>query len=86
MESRMSSDTGLIVKACNFAAVAHQNQMRKDGKTPYINHPIGVCNILVELGKVTDANVLVAALLHDTVEDTDVTFQDITAEFGQRIW
>ncbi len=43
------NNLSLLVKATNFAAIAHKNQMRKDGKTPYINHPIGVTHILTEL-------------------------------------
>ena len=82
----MLNDSKLITKAANYAAIAHCRQMRKDGYTPYINHPIGVAHILTDLGNVTDCNVIVAALLHDTVEDTSVTFEDITREFGQTIW
>lgn len=84
--SFLVSDTKSLIKATHFAAVAHCKQMRKDGYTPYINHPIGVANILTELGNVTDTDVIIAALLHDTVEDTDVTFDDIRSEFGQKIW
>lgn len=80
------NDIKLIVKAMNFAAKAHTSQMRKDGVTPYINHPIGVANILTEIGNITDLTVICAALLHDTVEDTDTTFEDIRNEFGERIW
>jgi len=67
----------------NFAAVKHKNQRRRDTeKTPYINHPIGVAHILTSEANVTDANVILAALLHDTVEDTDTTFQEIEDNFG----
>ncbi len=79
------NNLSLLVKASNFAAIAHKNQMRKDGKTPYINHPIGVTHILTELGNVFDINVLAAALLHDTVEDTDTTIDDIKDNFGEKI-
>jgi (p)ppGpp synthase/HD superfamily hydrolase len=79
------NNLSLLVKATNFAAIAHKNQMRKDGKTPYINHPIGVTHILTELGNVFDINVLAAALLHDTVEDTDTTIDDIKDNFGEKI-
>ena len=81
-----ASSVELIVRATNFAAIAHRTQLRKDGSTPYINHPIGVASILTELGKITDANVIAAALLHDTVEDCDVTFEQIQQEFGEQIW
>ena len=62
-----------ILKAIDFAAKKHQNQRRKNpSQTPYINHPIGVAMVLSECG-VTDVDVLSAAILHDTVEDTDTT-------------
>lgn len=74
------------IRAANFAAIAHRSQMRKDGSTPYINHPIGVAAILTEQGQITDTDVIAAALLHDTVEDCDVSFADIEAQFGPKIW
>ncbi|CAG2173293.1 unnamed protein product [Oppiella nova] len=74
-----------LVKAIDFAAIAHRNQLRRDGKTPYINHPIGVMNTLVQLADCQDIDVLCAAVLHDTVEDTDTTISDITAHFGANV-
>ncbi|RWS19311.1 guanosine-3':5'-bis(diphosphate) 3'-pyrophosphohydrolase MESH1-like isoform X1 [Leptotrombidium deliense] len=72
-----------FVAAVDFAAVKHKDQRRKDPqKTPYINHPIGVANLLVSIGKVTDSKVLIAAVLHDTVEDTDTTLEEIQEKFG----
>ena len=68
----------------DFAAKKHRNVRRKDSdKTPYINHPIGVAEILTEEGGVTDVDILCAALLHDTVEDTDTTFEEIEELFGK---
>ncbi|XP_001600589.1 guanosine-3',5'-bis(diphosphate) 3'-pyrophosphohydrolase MESH1 [Nasonia vitripennis] len=76
----------LVVKCANFAAIKHSRQRRLNKeKTPYINHPIGVANILVEEGEVCDPAVIVAALLHDTVEDTDTTFEEIEEHFGAKI-
>ncbi|KAK2575527.1 hypothetical protein KPH14_011247 [Odynerus spinipes] len=73
----------LIIKCTNFAAEKHKAQRRKDlAQTPYINHPIGVANILIQEGNVYDPVVILAALLHDTVEDTDTTFDEIEQEFG----
>jgi (p)ppGpp synthase/HD superfamily hydrolase len=73
-------------KCMNFAAQKHSTQRRKDSaKTPYINHPIGVANILANEGDVTDIDVLMAALLHDTVEDTDCSFEEIEEHFGKDI-
>ncbi|KAM4749585.1 guanosine-3',5'-bis(diphosphate) 3'-pyrophosphohydrolase MESH1 [Rhinophrynus dorsalis] len=82
----MSSDVVLVLEAANFAAEKHKQQRRKDiGKTPYINHPIGVARILTHEAGVTDPVVLQAALLHDTVEDTDTTFLEIESHFGQEV-
>ncbi|KAI4496592.1 hypothetical protein M0804_000402 [Polistes exclamans] len=76
----------LIIKCTNFAAEKHRNQKRKDAaQTPYINHPIGVANILVHEGDVYDPVVILAALLHDTVEDTDTSFDEIEQEFGYTV-
>ena len=75
-----------IVRAINFSCIRHSTQRRKDSaKTPYINHPIGVMNILCEEGDVTDVDVLIGAVLHDTVEDTDTTIEEIQEEFGAHI-
>lgn len=75
----------LLLQATAFATQKHRTQRRKDGKTPYINHPVHVALILAEIGGVEDAEVLAAALLHDTVEDTDTTFEEIEAHFGTRV-
>ncbi|KAJ8340329.1 hypothetical protein SKAU_G00349620 [Synaphobranchus kaupii] len=64
----------------------HKNQRRKDPEaTPYINHPIGVGRILSYEGGITDIEVLQAALLHDTVEDTDTSIAELEAVFGQTV-
>jgi guanosine-3',5'-bis(diphosphate) 3'-pyrophosphohydrolase len=78
-------DLPLLFKALSFAADHHRNDTRKgeDG-SPYINHPIDVARRLVEAG-IDDPDVLCAAILHDTVEDTAVTPEEIEAEFGPRI-
>ena len=75
----------LLLQATAFATQKHRTQRRKDGKTPYINHPVHVALILAEIGGVEDAEVLAAALLHDTVEDTDTTFEELEAHFGPRV-
>lgn len=76
----------IYTKCINFAAVKHRQQRRLDvDKTPYINHPIGVAYILTSEGGITDINVLLAAILHDTVEDTDTSFDEIAKEFGEQI-
>ena len=75
-----------LLKAASFAAQKHTGQHRKgkDGQ-PYINHPLEVANLLANVGGVTDHDVLVAALLHDTVEDTGVTLQELTELFGETV-
>ncbi|KAF8365296.1 hypothetical protein PRIPAC_83125 [Pristionchus pacificus] len=73
-------------QAADFAARRHRFQKRKDHRqTPYINHPVGVAYILTTEGRVTDPAVLAAAYLHDTVEDTKTTIEEIEAEFGKEV-
>ena len=75
-----------LVKAINFASIKHTDQRRKDErKTPYINHPVGVMHILCEEGGVTDVPTLMGAVLHDTVEDTDTSPEEILQEFGEEV-
>ncbi|KAL7753624.1 hypothetical protein RI367_000555 [Sorochytrium milnesiophthora] len=75
-----------LLKAINFAAIKHRRQTRKDSdRTPYINHPIGVAHILAVDGGVLDVGVLEAAVLHDTIEDTDTTEQELREHFGDRV-
>jgi len=75
-----------LMKATKFAAEKHRNQKRKDkAGTPYINHPIGVANILLQTGRITNLHIIQAALLHDTVEDTDTTFDEILTHFGPTV-
>ncbi|VDN05196.1 unnamed protein product [Thelazia callipaeda] len=79
-------DVLLLIKACNFAAERHSLQRRKDvQQTPYINHLIGVANILTSEGGVTDCATIAAALLHDTIEDTATSSQEIAELFGEEI-
>lgn len=74
-----------VTHAAYFAAQKHARQRRKgDTGIPYINHPLGVAYILEEAG-VTDAEVLQAAILHDTVEDTPTTLAEIEQHFGVRV-
>lgn len=76
----------LYTKCMNFAAIKHRDQRRKDSKeTPYINHPVGVAHILSSEGNITDLDVLMAAILHDTVEDTDTSIDEIENVFGPKI-
>lgn len=76
----------IIIKCVNFAAIKHKDQRRKDEQeTPYINHPIGVANILSQEGNIHDPVVIIAALLHDIIEDTNTTFEEIENQFGTEV-
>jgi len=75
----------LIDFADSFAEYAHRNQKRKYTKEPYIEHPREVCNILKSKAKNVTKEMLIASLLHDTVEDTDVTIEDIKHYFGKEV-
>ena len=75
-------DLSKIISAYEFAAKAHDGQMRSSGK-PYITHPLAVAYTLLELGMDTDT--ICAALLHDVVEDTDATLDDLKKRFGQDV-
>lgn len=72
-----------LLEAVKFAADQHRFQTRKGTESsPYINHPIDVAELLARVGGVSDEDVLVAALLHDTVEDTGATPEQLEATFG----
>jgi (p)ppGpp synthase/HD superfamily hydrolase len=73
----------MIFKAIEFAARAHAGQYRKGTKIPYIVHPLGVAKILIEYG--CPDNVVIAGILHDTVEDTTVTLEEIKDIFGSSV-
>lgn len=80
------ADTPLVLRAADFAADKHRDQRRKGRlKRPYVNHCIEVASLLANVGRVIDDNVLVAALLHDTVEDTNTTRDEIASVFGLSI-
>lgn len=82
----MKDGPALILDAAAFAADKHRNQRRKDkGASPYINHPIGLAALLANEGGISDARVLAAALLHDTVEDTETTAAELEERFGTAI-
>jgi guanosine-3',5'-bis(diphosphate) 3'-pyrophosphohydrolase len=82
----VKSDLTLLLKALAFAAHKHRDQRRKDaGASPYINHPIALADVLVNEGGVSDIEVLCAALLHDTLEDTDTRQEELVNAFGSRV-
>ena len=77
-----SANEERIWRAFALAVEAHGTQMRKDGK-PFITHPIAACSIILEMG--LDEDSLIAALLHDVLEDTDITNAHIAKEFGPEV-
>ncbi|NBB24392.1 HD domain-containing protein [Porphyrobacter sp. SLTP] len=83
--NRPLSNVATIISAASFAAEKHREQRRKDvDATPYINHPLDVANILIE-ARVEDADILAAATLHDTIEDTKTTPEELRERFGERV-
>jgi len=81
MPERLPSD------ALEFATLKHTGQTRKDAaRSPYIRHPIAVALVLRDEGGVSDETRLTAALLHDTVEDTATTIEEIESRFGVAVW
>ena len=76
------AEQALVRKAYAYAAAAHAGQVRLSGE-PYLSHPLAVAEVLAELG--FDAHSVAAGLLHDTVEDTKVTLEEVDAEFGEQV-
>jgi len=76
---------GLLLDALQFSADKHRGQKRKDGDTAYINHPIAVAHILNRAGGISDPVVLCSAILHDTLEDTVTTKDELAERFGNVI-
>jgi GTP diphosphokinase / guanosine-3',5'-bis(diphosphate) 3'-diphosphatase len=75
-----------LLQAIAFAADKHRRQRRKDAEaSPYINHPIAVATVLAAEGDVSDEAALLAAVLHDTVEDTQTTFLELEEHFGAEV-
>jgi len=79
-------DLKQLFKAFNFAANKHRYQLRKGADSaPYINHPIKVAQLLIEVGGVYDIDIIMAAILHDTIEDTKTTQDELFEEFGEKV-
>ena len=77
---------GLFLAALSFSAGKHSWQRRKDAaRTPYINHPIQVTELLWKVGGIRDMSILIAAILHDTVEDTSASPEEIQEQFGEQV-
>lgn len=80
------ADIALVLKAAAFAADKHRMQRRKDvDASPYINHPLALAHVLASEAGITDPVVLASALLHDTVEDTETSIEELRRVFGARI-
>jgi guanosine-3',5'-bis(diphosphate) 3'-pyrophosphohydrolase len=75
----------LLIEAIAFAEVAHRGQTRKDGTTPYIDHPLALMRVLACEGGIEDPDILAAAALHDVVEDCKVQPAEIEARFGSAV-
>ncbi|MCA1625218.1 MAG: HD domain-containing protein [Acidobacteria bacterium] len=75
-----------LAQAISFAAKKHKTQKRKGAdEEPYINHPLEVLNLLTNVGNIEDYEILIAAVLHDTIEDTQTTKEEITKLFGENV-
>ncbi|MEO7674186.1 MAG: HD domain-containing protein [Pyrinomonadaceae bacterium] len=75
-----------LLRAASFAAEKHKEQRSKGSDAvPYINHPLEVANILANIGHVDDIDILIAAILHDTIEDTETTKEELAELFGERV-
>lgn len=73
-----------LLEAARFAAERHAGQLRKGAHAePYINHPLEVANLIANVGKIDEIDILMAGLLHDTIEDTQTTSEEITELFGE---
>lgn len=80
------SPSASLLDAVLFAAERHRNQRRKDAEaSPYINHPIALAHLLATTGGIADLVVLQAAVLHDTIEDTETTEAELRERFGEEV-
>jgi guanosine-3',5'-bis(diphosphate) 3'-pyrophosphohydrolase len=84
MADSLQSTYGPLLEAVSFAARAHRHQMRKDGQTPYAAHVFRVCLIARHVFGIDDPGVLMAAALHDTIEDTPTDYDDLEEKFGRQ--
>ena len=80
------SDIARLLSAIDFAAHKHRGQVRKGtDAVPYVSHPVAVAEVIARVGRVTDIVTLLAAVLHDTIEDTDTTAEEIAERFGAEV-
>lgn len=85
-EGWIEKDVHHILDAVEFAAKKHQMQVRKDRtQTSYLVHPLFVAHHLINVGKVRNPDIIIAGLLHDTLEDTDTLYQELIEHFGKQV-
>jgi guanosine-3',5'-bis(diphosphate) 3'-pyrophosphohydrolase len=85
MSDSLQSAYGDLLAALSFAARAHQGQKRKDGQTPYVAHAFRVCLIVRHVFGIDDRRALMAAALHDVIEDTTIDFDELAETFGTEV-
>lgn len=86
MTDTVGTDLALLLRAATFSADRHRDQRRKGvDAPPYINHPLSVANVLANVGGISDIEILVAALLHGTVEDTGTSPEELDDLFGRDV-
>ena len=86
MTIESTGDVTLLLRAIEFSAEKHRDQRRKGvDASPYINHPIQVASMLANVAGVRDVTTLVAAVLHDTIEDTQTSREELEAAFGEEV-
>lgn len=74
-----------VLSALRFASIQHREQRRKGSGEPYVNHLIEVAELLVTVGQVDDEDIIIAGVLHDVVEDTNTSFEQLVELFGERV-
>jgi guanosine-3',5'-bis(diphosphate) 3'-pyrophosphohydrolase len=85
-EGWIEEDVHQMMDAIHFAAEKHQTQIRKDQfQTSYLNHLLSVAHQLIVVGKVRNHEIIMASLLHDTLEDTPTSYQELISHFGKRV-
>jgi guanosine-3',5'-bis(diphosphate) 3'-pyrophosphohydrolase len=85
-EGWVEEDVHKMIDAVSFVAEKHRSQFRQDkDQTPYLGHLLSVTHHLMFIGRVRDPEVLIASLLHDTLEDTETSYQELVDHFGERV-
>jgi (p)ppGpp synthase/HD superfamily hydrolase len=85
MRSELESGTQVVLRAFRYAAIKHRYQTLSDGQTPYFSHVVGVTFILRDLFDIDDQEIIIATILHDVVEDTGTSLEEIGQLFGKTI-